>query len=62
MNDVKCPYCDMELEIDHDDGYGYEEDQIHNQECKFCGKAFVYTTSVCFYPVRRKTPSFRAGI
>ncbi len=49
MNDVDCPYCDMELEIDHDDGYGYEEGETYQQECKYCGKTFVYTTSRIFY-------------
>ncbi len=49
MSDVKCPYCEGDIEIDHDDGYGYEEGEIHNQECGKCGKIFVYTTSILFY-------------
>jgi hypothetical protein len=44
----KCPYCDAELEIDHDDGYGYDENEKHNQECRNCGKSFVYTTSMLY--------------
>ena len=27
MYDVECPYCGAEIEINHDDGYGYEEDE-----------------------------------
>jgi len=30
---VNCPYCGAEQEICHDDGYGYEEDVLHQQEC-----------------------------
>ena len=44
-----CPYCDSKIEINHDDGYGYEEDEIHNQQCKCCGKRFVYTTTIVRY-------------
>lgn len=42
----ECPYCGSDVEINHDDGYGYDEDQIHNQGCRACGKTFVYTTSI----------------
>lgn len=49
MNDIKCPYCKAEQEICHDDGYGYEEDEVHQQECWACEKLFVYTTSISFY-------------
>jgi len=33
MSDVTCPYCRDEQEINHDDGYGYEEDKEHEQDC-----------------------------
>jgi len=49
MSDINCPYCDKEQEINHDDGYGYEEGVFHNQECGHCGKTFVYKTSISFY-------------
>ena len=29
MSDEKCPYCGHEIEICHDDGYGYEEGVKH---------------------------------
>jgi len=45
MND-RCPYCKAEVEICHDDGYGYEEGQYHQQDCGECGKIFVYTTAI----------------
>ena len=46
MKDVECPYCGEELKIDHDDGQGYDEDVLHEQECSNCEKAFVYTTYI----------------
>lgn len=42
--DVWCPYCDKGQEINHDDGYGYGEDGLYQQECINCEKTFVYTT------------------
>ena len=47
--DVECPYCGAEEEINHDDGYGYKEDEKHEQTCGECQKVFTYTTSICFY-------------
>jgi hypothetical protein len=49
MKDINCPYCNAEQDINHDDGYGYEEGSTHQQECGSCGKTFVYTTSISFY-------------
>lgn len=47
--DCECPYCAAMQEICHDDGYGYEEDGIYQQECSDCGKKFAYTTRIHFY-------------
>jgi len=44
-----CPYCGKEVEICHDDGYGYSEGETHQQECHHCGKVFVFTTSISFW-------------
>ena len=49
MSDVYCPYCGKAQDINHDDGYGYEEEMKHQQECVSCGKSFVFTTSISFY-------------
>ena len=46
--DVKCPYCGEKQNINHDDGVGYEEDEIHQQQCKGCDKYFVYTTQISY--------------
>lgn len=48
MRDINCPYCEAEQDINHDDGYGYEEDEKHQQECNSCGKTFTYTTSIIY--------------
>lgn len=49
MREIKCPYCGEEQEINHDDGYGYEEDRLHEQECGDCDKTFTFTTSIHYY-------------
>ena len=49
MSDVKCPYCEAEQEINHDDGYGYEEDEEHEQDCVECDKTFKFTTSIIYH-------------
>lgn len=48
MENVICPYCGAGQEIDHTDGYGYEEDEIFQQECENCEKTFTYETSITF--------------
>jgi len=45
---INCPYCGKEQYINHDDGYGYEEDEIYSQQCCGCEKMFVYTTQISF--------------
>jgi hypothetical protein len=46
--DVECPYCKQMIDINHDDGYGFEEDVKHEQYCHNCEKYFVYTTSIIY--------------
>lgn len=54
METVKCPYCGEEQYIDHEDGYGYEENQTYNQTCCNCEKVFAYQTSIHFsYDVKK---------
>jgi hypothetical protein len=48
MHDVECPYCGKGVEINHDDGYGYDESKTHNQECSHCDKTFAYSTLISF--------------
>ena len=49
MSDINCPYCEAAQDINHDDGYGYEEGVSHEQQCEECDKYFTFTTSVSFY-------------
>ncbi len=47
-SDINCPYCDKGLDINHDDGYGYEEDVLHQQYCSECSKYFTFNTSISY--------------
>ena len=60
MRDVQCPYCRASVEINHDDGYGYEEGETYEQECS-CGKTFGYTTSIIFTHDVFKAPCMNDG-
>ena len=48
MKDFECPYCGEEIEICHDDGFGYEEGVKHKIECDYCHKNFVFETIITF--------------
>ena len=54
--DVDCPYCGKGQDINHDDEYGYHEDEVFEQECSKCDKVFVYTTTISFYYEAEKAP------
>ena len=54
--DIRCPYCDVWNYINHDDGYGYEENEKYNQECLSCNKTFIYTTMISFDYEVEKAP------
>lgn len=60
-DDVECPYCEKYQEINHDDGYGYSEDETFEQECSDCGKSFVFTTFVSFNYNSEKAPCLNGG-
>lgn len=62
IKDVECPYCDKWQEINHDDGYGYEEDRKHNQRCVDCDRVFVYTTSIRYYYRAEEAPCLNGKI
>ena len=59
--DVECPYCGADVEINHDDGYGYEESELHEQECPECEKNFAYTTEISFYHQAYKADCLNDG-
>lgn len=47
--DVNCPYCNYPQDIDHEDGYGLEEDMYYRQACCSCSKTFLFSTSVVLH-------------
>jgi len=47
--DIDCPYCGHYQDINHEDGFGYTEDELHEMECESCEKSFVFTTSIIFH-------------
>lgn len=59
--DTKCPYCGAGVEINHDDGYGFAEYDLHEQECSVCGKVFVYTTMIHFSYTTYKADCLNGG-
>ena len=48
MSDIKCPYCDHEQEVCHDDGQGYDEDITNEQHCISCDKPFKFMTNISY--------------
>lgn len=61
MSDTNCPYCGADVEINHDDGYGYEEDMLHQQECGKCENVFTFNTSMTFYYETFKAECLNGG-
>lgn len=61
MENLKCPYCGATLEVCHDDGHGTEEDVTYEQECKYCGKTFVFTVSISFDYKAEQAPCKNGG-
>lgn len=59
--DIECPYCEQELDINHDDGFGYEEGVKHQMECPHCEKSFVFETSISFYYEPEKADCLNDG-
>ena len=59
--ELECPYCRKELDIDHDDGFGYEEGVTHQQECPHCDKSFVFETSISYYYSAEKADCLNDG-
>ena len=62
MDNINCPYCDMGVEIRHDDGTGWHaEDGIQHQQCPHCGKNFAFTTAIPRYYEATKVPCLNGG-
>lgn len=61
MSRIKCPYCGDDQKVNHDDGHGYAEDEIHSQECRNCEKTFGFTTAIHFTYSPRKVDCLNDG-
>jgi len=59
--DLECPYCNEPLEVNHDDGGGYSEDELHQMECWNCNKSFVFRTSISYYYEPEKADCLNDG-
>lgn len=56
-----CPYCGASVEINHDGGYGFDEEVLHQQTCGRCGKIFTYYTGVIYQYEPRKADCLNGG-
>lgn len=61
MTEVFCPYCCADLYINHDDGFGYQENVKHQMRCKSCGKYFVFETTITFNYYSSKAKCLNGG-
>lgn len=61
MQEIKCPYCEKNIEIDHDEGYGYEEDVVHQQTCHLCDNTFTYITYIIYHYYPEKAECLNDG-
>lgn len=59
--DVECPYCGEWQDICHDDGYGYDEYTVYNQECEYCDKTFVFRIIIFLDYEAKKAPCLNGG-
>lgn len=39
MKDLQCPYCEHDIDLKLDDGFGYDEDVKWEYECPSCEKS-----------------------
>ena len=60
-DDVECPYCGEWLEINHDDGFGYAEDEAYEQECCACEKYFIFHTSISYSYTANRADCLNGG-
>ena len=48
MSEIECPYCEHEQAVNHDDGFGFAEDELHQMQCRECEKMFTFWTTISF--------------
>lgn len=45
MDDVTCPYCNEEFEVNHDDGAHYKDGEEQEDSCPHCEKRILIYSS-----------------
>lgn len=53
-DEVTCPYCDKDFEINHDDGAHYQDGGEEEEQCPHCDKMVIIYTSISFYHEAQK--------
>ena len=61
MKDIECPYCNYPQDVNHDDGQGYDENELHEMECENCGKVFTFTTFISYSYTSYKADCLNEG-
>jgi uncharacterized protein (DUF983 family) len=61
MYDINCPYCDAEQDINHDEGQGYDQDILHQQQCSECHKTYTFYTYTHFSYDPQKADCLNGG-
>lgn len=61
-NEVTCPYCNYENEIDTSDGEGCEDGVTYELECYECEREFTYVTSISVHyrSIKKEEPKKEA--
>ena len=59
--ELECPYCENQVQICHDDGFGYEEGVKHQIECEHCNKNFIFETSIIYHFEPEKADCLNGG-
>ena len=61
MSDLNCPYCGHDQDVNHDDGFGYDEGKKHEMQCYECDKHFIFETEIYFDYVPEKAECLNGG-
>jgi hypothetical protein len=61
MKDLNCPYCGEGLDVNHDDGFGYDEDAKNEMGCDKCGAYFVFRVIITYDYIPEKADCLNDG-
>lgn len=60
-HDLYCPYCDAEIEVCNDDGFGLDESRPWPMDCPHCSNVFVFRSSVSWTYVAMRADCLNGG-